>query len=351
MVRSFFTVVCLLLSLEPVCGQVLEKINTTQDQSPIVIDAEESVMCDQIARKCVAKGLAKAQKGTSIVYGDVLTVHFTENRNLTSMSAEGSVRMETPTETAYGDYAHYDVELDRVRMTGENLKLVSPNQILTATDSVEYWHGEKKGIAHGNALIEIPEKNEQIQADEIIAYFCPSQEDDKKMEMEKAEATGHVLATNLTGIVTGDRGIYYAKDKRIDMFGNALVEVPEKKELVQADKIIAYFGPSKGDPKKMELKKVEAIGNVLASSPDGIVTGNRGAYYPQTEFVEMFENVKITQGENIIQGQYGRANLKTNLVEIFPDIPKGDPCAPRQRISGVIMPKNVKKLREPCPCP
>jgi lipopolysaccharide export system protein LptA len=349
MVRSFFTILCLSFCLKPAHGQGLGQINDTQDKSPIIIDAEESVVCDETARKCTATGLAKTQKGTSIVYGDILTVHFTEKRDPTAMTAQGNVRIETPRETAYGDYAHYDVGLDRVRMTGENLRLVSPNQTLTAKDSVEYWHGKKQGIARGNARLEIQEKNESIQADELIAHFCLSQENDQKMEIEKAEATGHVLASSPTGTVTGDRGIYYAKEKRIDMFGNALVEIPEKKELIQADKIIAYFEPSKDGSKKMEIEKVDAVGNVLASSPDGIVTGNRGVYYPKIEFVEMFEDVKITQGDNIIQGQYGRANLKTNLIEIFPYIPKGDSCSPHQRISGMIMPTNAKKLKKPCP--
>jgi lipopolysaccharide export system protein LptA len=278
MYNSFFLVFCLLSS---VCyGQVLDHLEQGQDNSPVIIDAEQSVVCDETAHKCVATGLAKAQKGTSTVYGDVLTVYFTDDRDITAMTADGHVRMETPTETAYGDHAHYDVALDRVLLTGGNLKIVTQKEVLTAEDSLEYWHTKNQGIARGNAVVQFPEKKQLIQANTLIAYF-----------------------------------------------------VPPGKE-------------AKGDDKKTELDRVEATGNVLASGPNGVVTGDKGTYFGKTELVEIFDNVKITQGENIITGGYGRANLKTNLAELFPCAPNTKPTGPIKRISGVIIPKDIKERKK-----
>ena len=279
MKTRIFCLFALLTSTSLCQGQILERLSGNKDDSPIIIDAEKSVVCDETAHKCVATGLAKAQKGTSTIYGDVLTVYFTEGkeRDITAMTADGHVRMETPTEKAYGEHAHYDAALDRVLMTGGNLKIVTPKEILTARDSIEYWHTKNQGIARGNAIAEFPEKKQLVQADTLISYFTPSSEKTK-----------------------------------------------EGKE-------------------KIEIERVEAEGNMLASSPKEIVTGDRGVYFGKTEIVEVFNNVKVTQGENVIEGGYARANLKTNVAEMFTHPPHIAQKGPVKRISGIIIPKEAKK--------
>ncbi|MBI2707421.1 MAG: hypothetical protein HYX35_03800 [Proteobacteria bacterium] len=277
MLSRFFLFFCFLSST---CyGQILDHLEDKKDE-PVIIDAEQSVVCDETAHKCVATGLAKAQKGTSIVYGDTLTVYFTDNRDITAMAADGHVRMETPTETAYGEHAHYDVALDRVLMTGGNLKIVTQKEVLTAEDSLEYWHTKNQGIARGNAVVQFPEKKQLVQANTLVAYFIPASKETKDGE------------------------------------------------------------------KKTELDRIEATGNVLASGPNGIVTGDRATYFGKPEVVEIFNNVKITQGGNVITGEYGRANLKTNVAELFPYPPNTKPTGPIKRISGVIIPKDIKERKK-----
>ncbi len=273
---KFLFVFCL---LSTACyGQVLDHLEGSKE-APVIIEAEQSVVCDETAHKCVAIGLAKAQKGTSIVYGDVLTVYFTDNRDITAMTADGHVRMETPTETAYGDHAHYDVALDRVLMTGGDLKIVTQKEVLTAEESLEYWHTKNQGVARGNAIVQFPERKQLVQADTLIAYFTPASKE------------------------------------------------------------------GEGENKK-ELDRIEAMGNVLASGPNGIVTGDKATYFGNTEAVEIFDNVKITQGGNVITGGYGRANLKTNVAELFPYPPNTKPTGPIKRISGIIIPKDIKDRKK-----
>lgn len=276
-----FSFLYLLLSAPFCYGQAITQLKGSNEDSPIIIDAQESVVCDEIAHKCTATGHAQAQKGTNTVYGDVLTVYFTEGkkREITVLTADGHVRMESPTETAYGEHAHYDVALDRVLMTGGNLKIVTPKETLTARDSIEYWHSKNQGIARGNALAQFPEKEQLVQADTLVAYFKPSS--------ERAE---------------------------------------EGKE-------------------KLTIDRIEAEGNVLASGPNGVVTGTRGVYHGDTEIVEVFDNVKVTQDENVMEGGYGRANLKTNVAEMFPHPPHITPSTPTKRISGIIIPKDAKKVK------
>jgi lipopolysaccharide export system protein LptA len=282
MTNKLFCLLSLLASTCPCYGQILDRLSDSKDESPIIIEAEVSVVCDEIAHKCTATGDATAQKGTSTIYGDVLTVYFTEGkqRDITVMTADGHVRMETPTETAYGEHAHYDVALDRVLLTGGNLKIVTPKEVLTARDSIEYWHKKNQGIARGNAVAQFPEKQELVSADTLVAYFIPSSEKTK-----------------------------------------------EGKE-------------------KQEIDRVEAEGNMLASGPKGAVTGDRGVYFGKTDMVEVFNNVKVSQGGNIIEGGYARANLKTNVAEMFTHSPHTTPSGPLKRISGIIIPKDAKKMKE-----
>lgn len=283
MSNKFFCFLMSFLTNISLChAQILDQLNKSKDDSPVVIDAENSIVCDETAQKCVATGNAKAQKGTNTVFGDVLTVYFTEgkDREITSLTADGHVRMESPTETAYGEHAIYDVALDRVLMTGGNLKIVTPKETLTARDSIEYWHSENKGIAHGNAIATFPEKKEVIQADTLTAYFKPSK--------EKTE----------------------------------------------------------GVKEKSALERVEAEGNTLASGPKGIVTGKRGNYSAKTDIVEIFENVKVTQGGNVIQGEHAIYNLGTDIAEIYPNLPGIPQMGPKKRISGIIYSKDAKRMKE-----
>jgi lipopolysaccharide export system protein LptA len=285
--NKFFFFLSFLASTSLCHAQIMDQLGKNKDDSPVIIDAEKSIVCDETAQKCVATGDAKATKGTNTVYGDVLTVYFTEgkDREITHMTADGHVRMTSPTETAYGEHAHYDVKLDRVLMTGGNLRIVTPKETLTARDSIEYWRSKNIGIARGNAIATFPEKKEVVQADTLTAYF--------KSSSEKKE---------------------------------------EGKE-------------------KLALDRVEAEGNVLASGPKGIVTGNRGVYSAKTRIVEVFENVKVTQNGNVIKGEHGIQNLDSNFAEIYPTLPGESQKGPAKRISGIIYPKDAKTMKEKEPEP
>lgn len=278
--NKIFSLFILLLSSSLCHGEIMDQLNNSKDETPLIIEAEEQVVCDETARKCVAKGKAMAQKGTNKVFGDILTAYLTDERKITAVTADGNVRMETPTDRAYGEHAHYDMALDRIIMTGGNLKITTPKETLTARDSLEFWHKENKGIAKGNAIAIFPAKGELVQADTLVAYFKKSSE--KKKDGEE----------------------------------------------------------------KQSLDRIEAEGNVLASNPKGVVTGDRGIYLSNANRVEIFDNVKIMQEDNIIEGGYARYNLKTSIAEMFTAPPHVVSEKPSKRISGIIIPEHAKKLKD-----
>src|SRR3990167_10041546 len=105
---------------------------------------------------------------------------------------------------------------------GGNLKIVTQKEILTARDSIEYYHTDNKGIARGNAIAQFPEKEQLVQSDTLVAYFKSSseksEEGKEKTNIDRVEAEGNMLASGPKGVVTGDRGVYLDKTKIIEVF-------------------------------------------------------------------------------------------------------------------------------------
>ena len=85
------------------------------------------------------------------------------------VEAEGHVRIFTPTDQAQGDHAVYDIDQAVLVMTGHALKLTTPNDVLTARDSLEYWSQKHMAVARGNAVV-VTNDGRRISADTLVAY-------------------------------------------------------------------------------------------------------------------------------------------------------------------------------------
>src|SRR3546814_19002938 len=73
-------------------------------------------------------------------------------------------------------------------MTGANLLLVSNEDVVTARDSLEYWEGQRKAIARGNA--EAIHEDKQIRADVLTANFQENAQGE--LEVHRIAAAGNV---------------------------------------------------------------------------------------------------------------------------------------------------------------
>ena len=85
------------------------------------------------------------------------------------VQAEGNVRIFTPTDQAQGDRAVYDMDQAVLVMTGRDLKLTTPNDVLTARDSLEYWSQKHMAVARGNAVV-VTNDGRRVAADTLVAY-------------------------------------------------------------------------------------------------------------------------------------------------------------------------------------
>jgi lipopolysaccharide export system protein LptA len=188
--------------------------------------------------------------------------------------------------------------------------------------------------AHGHVVMSTP--SEKAYGDD--AHY--------DMAQDRLKMTGHnlKLETDKQTLTARDSLEYWRPEQKGIAYGDAVAIFPEKKQLLKADTLEAYFRsvPGAEDKDKQELDHIEAINNVFLSSPEEIITGDRGTYHAKAEFAEIFDNVTLTKGENQIEGAYATFNVKTSVGQLYGSRP-GDKNG--KRIHGLIIPKDAKKAR------
>ena len=142
-------------------------------------------------------------------------------------------------------------------LTGHDLRLITPNDTVTARDQLQYWSKARKAVAIGNALI-VTKDHRSIAADRLTGFFVPG-----------AAQTVTQTSTN------------------------------------------AAPGQSS------KLRKVIAQGHVVVRTATDIATGDHGVYHPATGIAILTGNVHITRGPNELTGQKARVNTKTGLATLL----------------------------------
>ena len=182
-----------------------------QSDKPIEVYAHEGIEWDQNAETYIARGNARAIQGDVTVYGSVLTARYRKvadgGSEIWRLDADGKVRIESPKGTVYGDKAMYDIDTSILVVTGNNLKLVTPKETVTARDSLEYWQLKEMFVARGNALAVLEERKRKIKADILTAHSRKDENDETKVY--RVDAFGSVLITTPTDIARGENGVYF----------------------------------------------------------------------------------------------------------------------------------------------
>ena len=136
---------------------------------PIDITASDGLEWRQNEQQVIARGDARAIRGDVTVTADRLTAWYrkkggtqgaqpsptaglagdasTEGNEIYRLQAEGRVHIFTATDQAEGDKATYDLDQSVLVMTGRNLKLTTPNDVITARDDLEYWPQKHMAVA------------------------------------------------------------------------------------------------------------------------------------------------------------------------------------------------------------
>ncbi len=269
---------------------------------PIDITAQDGLEWRQNEQEVIARGDARAIRGGVTVTADRLTAWYrkkgaaasaqpspasglagdpsTEGNEIYRLQADGHVHIFTATDQAQGDKAVYDLDQAVLVMTGHDLKLTTPNDVITSKDDLEYWPQKHMAVARGNAVV-VTNDAKRIAADTLVAYTT----DNPPASSGKPAATQVAAKPN--------------------------------------DDPLAASG---------KLQRVEAFGNVSVRTPTDTVTGDRGVYVPDTGKARLGGNVHITRGQNQLNGAEADVNMKTGIATLV--------AQKSGRVRGLVVPND-----------
>jgi len=240
---------------------VIARGNARAVRDGVTVDADRL-----IARYRPRGGAAPPQPGASPVSGS----------EIWRLEAEGRVRISSATERATGERAVYDMDQAVMVLSGAGLALDTPDQRITARESLEYYPGRKMAVARGGALV-VTSDDRRIAADTLVAYF--------------------------------------------------LEAAPQPAGTPQPARAGGLPGPGEGS----RIERVEAFGNVEIRTAEEVVRGDRGAYSPQTGQARLVGSVRITRGDNQLNGAEAIVDLRSGLSRLV--------SAPGERVQGLVVPQ------------
>ncbi|WP_428375997.1 LptA/OstA family protein [Lichenicoccus sp.] len=207
------------------------------------------------------------------------------------LEAIGHVHIFTATDQAFGDHAIYDIDQAVLVMTGHDLHLTTPTQLLTARDVMEYWSQTRMSVGRGNASVTTND-GRRLRGDILVGYSAPNT---PPPAGTPSKAQGKATAASAALAKPGS----------------------------PADDPIQSSG---------KLKLVHAFGHVVVRTQTETVTGDRGVYVPDTGIARIVGNVHITRGQNQLNGAAAIVNMHTGLATMTED--------PGALVRGLIVPND-----------
>ena len=195
---------------------------------PIEVTADQTLEWLKNDQVYVARGKAAAKRGDVTVYGDTLYAYYREKpgaggTEIYRLAGEGNVRIHSPRQEAFGDKVVYDVDKQVAVLTGNNLRMITPTEVITARDSLEYYRERQLAVARGNARVVQTRNNEknELSGDLITAVFAEAP--GGELKIDRIDAKGSVVLTTPRDVVQGSEGTYNVKDNTATISGNVKI--------------------------------------------------------------------------------------------------------------------------------
>ncbi len=206
---------------QPAAGQGL--MDLQGGNKPLEITSDQGIEWRRGEQLYIARGNARAVRGTFELYGDVLAAHYRElaggGTEVSRIIANGRVRIVSPGETVYADHGVYEVERGLVLLTGDDLRLETERDLVRARDRLEYWERQQVAVARGDAVAQ--RGDQEIRAEVLTAYFRPAAGD--RLEMRTVKADGNVRVNTATEFARGDAGVYYVPEQLATLSGGVKI--------------------------------------------------------------------------------------------------------------------------------
>jgi lipopolysaccharide export system protein LptA len=323
-------------------------IDLTQG-GPIQITARDGLDWRQAEQVVIAKGDAKAVRGNVTVTGDRLYAWYrrkggeaapqqvatgvtaaddTEGNEVYRMRAEGNVHIYTQTDQAWGDQATYDLDEAVMVMTGHALKLTTPNDTLTARDTMEYWSQKHMAVARGDAVI-VTNDARRVSADTLVAYTVQASPGSSTTQTGSTAPASTTQAATAPGSTAPGSTASGSAPAGATQAGSpphvqtAGTQPGQSAARTSGDPLVEMAG---------KLQRVEAFNNVSVRTVTDIVTGDRGVYVPDTDIAHIGGHVRITRGANQVNGSEAVVNMKTGIATLL--------AGNSGRVTGLIVPND-----------
>ncbi len=202
-------VAIMVLALAPIAAgaQGLGVIQPGSD-APLEIESDDGIEWREREQVYIASGNVRAAQGDVALYSDRLTAHYrksaTGKTEVHRLIADGNVRIASSSETAYADKGVYDVDQGLLLLTGKELRLDTPDTVITARDSLEYYDKKKYAVARGKALL--VHDGKRLKAEVLVAYM--REDAQGKTSIRLVRAYDDVLLSTGTEIVQSRRAEY-----------------------------------------------------------------------------------------------------------------------------------------------
>ncbi len=221
--------------------------------SPLAVEADNAIEWHETQRAYVARGNARAAQNDTTVHADVLTAFYRETpgggSEVFQIVADGGVRIVSPSQEVFGDRAIYDLDRKIAVVKGGNLRLVTPTDVVTARDSLEYYDLVDMAVARGDAVA--VRGADRLRADVLIGQFAPGP--DGANRMERIDGSGDVVVTTPTDVARAEKLVYSVADETAVLIGDVRItrgdnqlngEAAEMNMATRVNRVIA--GPSAG---------------------------------------------------------------------------------------------------------
>lgn len=190
---------------------------------PIDVEAPGGFEFHEKLNVAIARGGATATQGDMSIRADTLAAYFRKRpdggNEVFRLLAEGNVELRNGDRSAFGGRGIYDLDRSLAVLTGEGLRLVTPQEVVTARDSLEYWRANDLAVARGDAMV--VRAKDRVRADRLVALL--SHDKGGQLGLSRVDADGAVVITTATEVARGDKGTYDLDSEQALLTGNVRV--------------------------------------------------------------------------------------------------------------------------------
>jgi len=195
----------------------------TNSNAPIEISAGQTLEWKQKDLQYIARGDVIITQGKTTVKADTVIADYREGAEskteIWRLTATGNVIISDSENTILGDEGIYLIDGGIATVTGTNLKLTTPEQVITATEKMEYSADKGTAAAIGNA--KVVQGQDTLTASRLNVFF--TKDENGENALEKIDAVGQVKIVTPQETLTGDSGMYNAGNDTATINGHVKI--------------------------------------------------------------------------------------------------------------------------------